>query len=91
MLDVRRTLRFSYALWSLLELYKKPVLSLVTNIAGSNEVVKASKVFIKYLVALASRRQLDSRVKPSVLVLAQTCAVHILNYHRNVYKPATFF
>lgn len=71
-----------------MDVYEKPVLSPVSNITGSREVVQETKAFVKDMTALAPKRRSDSWNAPLGPVPVQTFLVHMMNFYGNLYKDA---
>lgn len=53
-------------------------------------VIEASKGFLKEMAALTSKRTVDWWAVPPGLLPIQTCPVHKMHFHENVYMDAKF-
>lgn len=82
---------FLDAIPSLIAVHAKQVLRANSSIPGSEEVVKAFKVFLQETTEYDSKRRVDSWTVAHGLVPVQTFTVHVMHFLGNVYKDAALF
>lgn len=73
-----------------MEKNKKQVVSANCNIFGSHEKFIASKLFLKGMVSLFSKRRVDSWTVPPGPVPAETLPVHIMKLVGIFYRDVEF-
>lgn len=61
----------------------------MSDIVQSKEAVESTKVFMKKMAALTSKKRVDSRTVPTGLVSMQTFPVNIAHFLRNLENDAT--
>lgn len=75
----------------LVEVQAKHVLSPTYDIAGSEEAVEASNMFVREIADLLSSRRVESWTLWTGLVPVQAFLLHIIHLLENMYKDATLF
>lgn len=72
-----------------MRLYEKLVLNSDSNKAGSEQAVKASRLFVKEMASLALGRRVDRWTVPPLLVSVETLPPHKMHLLGYVHSDAT--
>lgn len=82
---------FQDALQSLVKVHAKQDSCPGSEIAGREETTEASKVLVKEVAAILSRRRAEKWTVPLGLISIQTCHVHTVHFTGNINSDAALF